>query len=154
MNLGKAEIIVTDEFKRALLGYGEQQLKKCSDILYRGGLIIANQAKQNLKDNNSVITGNLHDSITVAMDSDIPAQIGSKEAGGVAVLIGTNVIYAKRVEFGFVGTDSLGRNYHQLPKPYLRPAFDEFRQTALDYIGREMQKSFSEQGAGIGWLFE
>jgi len=32
--------------------------------------------------------------------------------------------YARRIEYGFVGTDSLGRVYHQAPQPYMRPAFD------------------------------
>lgn len=35
--------------------------------------------------------------------------------------VGTNVIYARRLELGFVGTDSLGRNYDQAPRPFLRP---------------------------------
>lgn len=31
--------------------------------------------------------------------------------------------YARRVEYGFIGVDSLGRHYHQEPRPYMRPAF-------------------------------
>lgn len=37
------------------------------------------------------------------------------------VKIGTTVVYARRVELGFTGQDSLGRNYNQKAKPYLRP---------------------------------
>ena len=36
--------------------------------------------------------------------------------------VGTNLEYARRVELGFVGTDSRGRRYNQAPRPYLRPA--------------------------------
>ena len=43
----------------------------------------------------------------------------TKELTGV---VGTNVEYARRLELGFVGADSLGRIYNQLPRPYLRPA--------------------------------
>lgn len=41
------------------------------------------------------------------------------------VVIGTDVVYAARQEFGFVGPDSLGRVYHQPPHPYLRPAIEQ-----------------------------
>ncbi|MBA7558320.1 hypothetical protein ES705_51119 [subsurface metagenome] len=43
----------------------------------------------------------------------------TKELTGV---VGSNVVYARRLELGFVGADSLGRIYNQLPRPYLRPA--------------------------------
>jgi len=43
----------------------------------------------------------------------------TKELTGV---VGSNVEYARRLELGFVGADSLGRIYNQLPRPYLRPA--------------------------------
>ncbi len=32
--------------------------------------------------------------------------------------------YARRIEFGFMGTDRLGRVYHQAPQPYMRPAYE------------------------------
>ena len=38
--------------------------------------------------------------------------------------VGTNLEYARRLELGFVGTDSLGRHYAQAPRPYLRPALE------------------------------
>lgn len=36
-------------------------------------------------------------------------------------VVGTNVDYAKRLEYGFTGTDSAGRNVDQAPRPFLRP---------------------------------
>ena len=51
-----------------------------------------------------------------------------KELTGV---VGTNVEYGRRVEMGFVGTDSLGRTYNQAPKPYLRPALEKNRSKIL-----------------------
>lgn len=43
----------------------------------------------------------------------------------------TRVIYGPRIEFGFNGPDSLGRVYHQAPRPYMRPAFDEGKDLAI-----------------------
>jgi hypothetical protein len=36
-------------------------------------------------------------------------------------------VYAKRMEYGFVGTDSLGRTYDQAPRPFARPAMENKR---------------------------
>lgn len=56
------------------------------------------------------------------------------------VVVGTNVIYARRVEFGFVGRDSLGRNYNQAGKPYLYPAFFAYENDLTDEIVKELAK--------------
>jgi len=53
---------------------------------------------------------------------------------------GTNVIYAARVEFGYNDTDALGRTYHQPAQPYLRPAYDNKREEAL----QEMRDSLHD----------
>lgn len=37
----------------------------------------------------------------------------------------TSSPYAMRLEYGFIGTDSLGRHYQQPPLPHWRPAMDE-----------------------------
>lgn len=39
--------------------------------------------------------------------------------------VGTNKPQGRRLEFGFHGTDSLGRFYNQPPYPHFGPAFDE-----------------------------
>lgn len=36
--------------------------------------------------------------------------------------VGTDSPYGRRLEFGFVGRDKLGRNYNQAPRPHFRPA--------------------------------
>lgn len=48
--------------------------------------------------------------------------------------VGATVGYALRLEKGFTDTDSLGRRYHQPPRPFLRPALDENE--------KEIQKAF------------
>lgn len=45
--------------------------------------------------------------------------------GEVAAEVGTNHPGGKRLEYGFVGTDSLGRTYHQPPYATARPALAE-----------------------------
>jgi hypothetical protein len=38
---------------------------------------------------------------------------------------GTNQKQGKRLEFGFVGTDSLGRRYNQAPRPHMKVTYEE-----------------------------
>lgn len=42
--------------------------------------------------------------------------------GGFAAIVGTNKPQGRRLEHGFVGTDSLGRHYNQPPFPHVAPA--------------------------------
>lgn len=45
--------------------------------------------------------------------------------GDKAAIVGTNAPQGRRLENGFVGTDSLGRHYNQPPYPHVRPAMLE-----------------------------
>lgn len=49
----------------------------------------------------------------------------ARTATEVAAVVGTNKPQGRRLEFGFVGTDSLGRVYNQPPYPHFRPALLE-----------------------------
>lgn len=69
------------------------------------------------------LTGNLGRSIT--------SQVAESTASKAVVHVGTNVEYARRVEMGFSGVDSLGRRYNQPPNPYMRPAFDTNQEKAV-----------------------
>ena len=60
-------------------------------------------------------TGTLRRSVHVEMD---------EEDGHPVALVGTDAPYARRLEYGFVDVDSLGRHYNQSPAPRWRPAFD------------------------------
>ncbi len=60
--------------------------------------------------------------------------IRTEEIGRNDVAVGSDVPYARRIEFGFNGADSLGRRYHQAPRPYLRPAFDSTRNAQMREI--------------------
>jgi hypothetical protein len=53
-------------------------------------------------------------------------------------MVGTNKPQGRRLEFGFVGEDSLGRSYDQAPLPHFGPALDDeaprFEQAVKDAI--------------------
>lgn len=72
----------------------------------------------------NIVSGNLYGSI------QIDHTLGDADGWGVATVY-TNVIYARRLELGFYGTDSLGRHYNQPPYPFFSRAVegsvDEFR---------------------------
>lgn len=50
-----------------------------------------------------------------------------REGSQVLGVVGTNVVYGRRLELGFVGKDSAGRQYNQAPRPFIRPAFERNR---------------------------
>lgn len=74
-----------------------------------------------------VLTGRLRQSITHQVEV-----VGREVIGRV----GTNVEYGRRLELGFVGTDSLGRNVNQAQRPYLRPTLLEERGTCVELIAK------------------
>jgi hypothetical protein len=83
-----------------------------------------------------VLSGTLRRSWTTKM---VPA-------GGVGVyaaMVGPTMAYARRIELGFKGADSLGRVYDQAPKPYVKPAFDKtvpsFRPIVISEITRALR---------------
>lgn len=97
-----------------------------------GALIVQNEAKRRA----AYRTGTLRRSIHIGGHTDLasdyrqPPDESELErprvgAHDVEVYVGTNLEYARRIEYGFNGADSLGRVYNQAAQPYLRPAIDE-----------------------------
>lgn len=105
--------------------------EKLEQALVAGALIVQNDAKRRAP----FLTGNLRRSIHIGGHADLAGdfqnttggQIEGPEISGsrVEVLVGTNVEYAWRIEYGFTGADALGRDINQAADPYLRPAIDE-----------------------------
>jgi hypothetical protein len=58
---------------------------------------------------------------------------------GAECTIGTNAPQGRRLEFGFVGPDALGRIYNQPPFPHVQPALsfieDTLREQMRDAVG-------------------
>ena len=50
---------------------------------------------------------------------------------GAQCTIGTELPFGRRLEFGFTGTDSLGRSYAQPPFPHVQPALPFIEQTLM-----------------------
>lgn len=50
---------------------------------------------------------------------------------GAVCTLGTDLPYGRRLEFGFSGTDSLGRSYNQPPFPHVQPALGFIGQTLM-----------------------
>lgn len=48
------------------------------------------------------------------------------------VIVGNDQPQGRRLEYGFVGPDKLGRVYNQAARPHIRPALDENRGAAVD----------------------
>jgi hypothetical protein len=77
--------------------------------------LAANEYKNDVQEIIQYKSGTLRRSVHVEMD---------EEDGHPVALVGTDAPYARRLEYGFVDVDSLGRHYNQSPAPRWRPAFD------------------------------
>jgi hypothetical protein len=83
----------------------------------------------------------IHDEVTIdEPERQERAVLPAYETGGDP---GFEPPYARRIEFGFIGTDSLGRKYHQAAQPYMRPAWDskedEARQAIKDALNNGLE---------------
>lgn len=66
-------------------------------------------------------------------------RLTTRRATGTVGQVGTDKPQGRRLEFGFTGADSLGRNYNQPPYPHFGPALDkiapEFEQALAEIPG-------------------
>jgi len=94
--------------------------------------LAANEYKNDVQTGAPYKTGTLRRSIHVEPVSGI-----IKDGEGRAyVLVGTGLKYARRLEYGFIGPDKLGRIYNQAPHPYFRPPLDtNFKKYQGIYLG-------------------
>jgi hypothetical protein len=90
-------------------------------------------------------TGNLRSHWTASIGApgqSAPGNVAGFSAVAASVQIGqtyyfTNgAAYAARLEYGFVGQDSLGRNYNQAPRAWVRTAVARAPQIAEDVAAR------------------
>ena len=142
-----------DEALKNLKRYQVVKREACSIALKRGAYQIETLAKQTAARKFENPTGRLMGSISVnwagsSMDRgkvDAPAKSedgvgkpsGQKE---LTYVVGSDVKYARRVEHGFVGVDSLGRRYNQQGKPYLFPSYFQYEGEIVKDIGKVFKK--------------
>lgn len=99
------------------------------NIVSVGAMPIENEAKALAPVKTGTLMRSIHTEIEVLSASRAQAKIGP------------SVPYGARLEYGFVGTDSLGRHYNQGPQPYMRPAFEAKQAEALQEM-KDMTKEF------------
>ena len=68
------------------------------------------------------------------------SQVTKTPGDGATGIVGTNKPQARRLEYGFVGPDRLGRVYNQPPFPHVGPA--------VDTIGPQFVTAIANIGAG------
>lgn len=107
-----------------------------------GALLVQNAAKEAAP----FVTGTLRRSLHIGGHADLNpdgegGQLPDPEIRGssVTVYVGTDVEYARRIEYGFEGPDALGRTYHQPAQPYLRPAIDENQAAVQREVGEALR---------------
>jgi Bacteriophage HK97-gp10, putative tail-component len=104
-----------------------------------GAVIFESQAKENAP----VLTGRLRDGIhtETILDTDLQQQLMVTPVVAAANKYGFEPPYARRIELGFIGADSLGRHYHQAPEPYMGPAFDDKKDEAGQAVTSAVQSA-------------
>jgi hypothetical protein len=113
------------------------------------GLMFETEAKTQV----AVSTGRLRDAIHTEPVIDEPErqQVVVTPAVEADNPYGFDPPYARRIEYGFIGADSLGRIYHQAAQPYMRPAYDSRKDEASGAIKdgvRDALIDASNQAAG------
>jgi len=134
----RVEVEGIEQLRAKIRNMGEELANVLEDAASRGAMIVVKEAQLNSAKGGgfpSRITGNLFRSIPAVSPVTV-----SKTRNRVEVAVGSSAEYARRLELGFTGTDSLGRQYHQSPRPYIRPALVANRNN----IEQEMAKRFRQ----------
>lgn len=74
----------------------------------------------------NVVTGEYRSSIDYRVEHRL---------GGFRAIVFSNKPQSRRLELGFIGTDSAGRTYSQPPFPHFRPAIKELEGSFVGGIG-------------------
>lgn len=82
-----------------------------------------------------VKTGFLRNSWHVTINGEDAASVSELRIGDIFGYVNT-AVYGPRVEFGFVGTDSLGRKYNQQPRAFVRDTVARSPVIADDTLAR------------------
>jgi len=85
----------------------------------------ANAYKNDVQAGAPYLTGTLRRSIHVS-DPDRGTE--------VVAYVGTDLEYARRLEYGFIGSDALGRVFNQTARPYFRPPLEQNKDRYIQII--------------------
>lgn len=78
----------------------------------------------------AVMLGNYINSITHKVEMGADTITGT---------VGTNMKQGKRLEFGFVGTDSKGRRYNQAPRPHFKVTYEKNKQKIQNKLAERIE---------------
>lgn len=106
--------------RQALLAIAARVEAAGQQIAQQGAEIVRGAAMRKLHVGFGVVSGTMRRSHQVTAARLVGPGMWSAS-------VGPTVIYARRFELGFVGTDSLGRRYDQRGRPYFKPAVNESR---------------------------
>lgn len=103
--------------------------KKTAAVVRKWGLLLRTKVmgRASGRPGPRVVTGNYRRSIT--------AEFG-RQGGAHTAIVGTNAPQGRRLEYGFVGSDALGRHYNQPPFPHFNPAADEVEGPFTEEVAR------------------
>lgn len=89
-------------------------------IVTEGGALIAASAKRHFNGGSEPMTrtGTLARSIRMV-------DVHPTGPGAFMSKTGPTVVYGRRIELGFHGTDSIGRHYNQSGRPFMRPGIKD-----------------------------
>jgi hypothetical protein len=126
----------------------ERWVIKAKDLADAAFQATAMDTVNTVKSYTPVRTGFLRANWTVVKNNDeipVPARVQTPEKTiatlrlGDRLLIVNPVVYAARVEFGFVGTDKLGRHYNQVGAGMMQRTMDQLPEIARAATERVMQ---------------
>lgn len=121
------DIIGMKEIQDAFIRLGEGADKASKATVQEGTKMFLGDSKNGFEfahsrgephkggDKPNIVTGNLRRSI-------LATPLEHVGMGEYRDTVSPTAIYARRVERGFEGPDTLGREYHQKPYPYMGPA--------------------------------
>lgn len=110
-----------------LIGHGEQVARKGAALTRHYGARL--QAAVRVRARAAFQVTNYDDSIRL--------RIFTGKRGDLLAEVYTRDPQGHRLEFGFIGEDSLGRRYHQSPRPHFRPALAEIHKAYERAITKE-----------------
>ena len=105
-----------------------------SEVVFNAAQPIQEEAKAVVHVDTGRLQGSIHTEMLSADQNRATAGVGPD----------ASVPYAARLEFGFVGVDSLGRHYNQPPYPYMRPAFDAKSTESTDIIKSSLREAITD----------
>ncbi len=124
----------------AILGKTADQVERgmLRAVIYVEGEVKDMVSRGNIHGDNPSLPGEPPKVVSGVFRANITHLVVRNADGSISGFVGEreNVAYAMRLELGFVGMDSLGRNIDQAPRPAFRPALLRSRAKIVELIAK------------------